>query len=68
MYTRLIQGYQSMDAEQQAVSASAARQLRLMVSCLKNSSHNMFIKILDSTRFSLCLFVVKLILYKIQAL
>ncbi|OMO54048.1 AMP-dependent synthetase/ligase [Corchorus capsularis] len=31
MYTRLIQGYQAMDAEQQAASASAARQLRLMM-------------------------------------
>ncbi|XP_017979348.1 PREDICTED: malonate--CoA ligase isoform X1 [Theobroma cacao] len=31
MYTRLIQGYHAMDPEQQAVSASAARQLRLMM-------------------------------------
>ncbi|XP_021298736.1 malonate--CoA ligase isoform X2 [Herrania umbratica] len=31
MYTRLIQGYQAMDPEQRAVSASAARQLRLMM-------------------------------------
>ncbi|XWS16321.1 hypothetical protein CRYUN_Cryun34aG0075200 [Craigia yunnanensis] len=31
MYTRLIQGYQAMDTEQQAISASAARQLRLMM-------------------------------------
>ncbi|XVF86646.1 hypothetical protein PTKIN_Ptkin18bG0059100 [Pterospermum kingtungense] len=31
MYTRLIQGYQVMDTEQQALSASAARQLRLMM-------------------------------------
>lgn len=45
MYTRLIQGYHAMDPEQQAVSASAARQLRLMVSCLESSSHNMFAKI-----------------------
>lgn len=32
MYTRLIQGYHAMDPELQAVSASAARNLRLMVS------------------------------------
>ncbi|XWS20262.1 hypothetical protein CRYUN_Cryun31cG0085600 [Craigia yunnanensis] len=31
MYTRLIQGYQAMDTEQQAVSAYAASQLRLMM-------------------------------------
>ncbi|GAV64455.1 AMP-binding domain-containing protein [Cephalotus follicularis] len=31
MYTRLIQGYEAMDPELQAVSASAARQLRLMM-------------------------------------
>ncbi|XP_038999825.1 malonate--CoA ligase-like isoform X2 [Hibiscus syriacus] len=31
MYTRLIQGYHAMDPEQQAASASAARQLRLMM-------------------------------------
>ncbi|KAK8595004.1 hypothetical protein V6N13_015913 [Hibiscus sabdariffa] len=31
MYTRLIQGYQAMDPEQQAASASAARKLRLMM-------------------------------------
>ncbi|GMI93795.1 acyl activating enzyme 13 [Hibiscus trionum] len=31
MYTRLIQGYQAMDPEQQSASASAARQLRLMM-------------------------------------
>jgi malonyl-CoA/methylmalonyl-CoA synthetase len=31
MYTRLIQGYVAMDPELQAASASAARQLRLMV-------------------------------------
>ncbi|XVF24961.1 hypothetical protein REPUB_Repub13aG0172500 [Reevesia pubescens] len=31
MYTRLIQGYQAMDPEQQALSASAAGQLRLMM-------------------------------------
>ncbi|XVE52072.1 hypothetical protein DITRI_Ditri02bG0091700 [Diplodiscus trichospermus] len=31
MYTRLIQGYQAMDTEQQAVSASAASHLRLMM-------------------------------------
>ena len=32
MYTRLIQGYHAMDAELKATSASAARNLRLMVS------------------------------------
>ncbi|GLT32681.1 hypothetical protein SLA2020_073290 [Shorea laevis] len=31
MYTRLIQGYEAMDPELQAASASAARQLRLMM-------------------------------------
>ncbi|GFP96008.1 malonate--coa ligase [Phtheirospermum japonicum] len=31
MYTRLIQGYEAMDTELQAVSAAAARQLRLMM-------------------------------------
>ncbi|GKV16233.1 hypothetical protein SLEP1_g26905 [Rubroshorea leprosula] len=31
MYTRLIQGYDAMDPELQAASASAARQLRLMM-------------------------------------
>ncbi|KAJ4718094.1 Malonate--CoA ligase [Melia azedarach] len=31
MYTRLIQGYEAMDAELQAASASAAKQLRLMM-------------------------------------
>ncbi|XP_022721440.1 malonate--CoA ligase-like isoform X2 [Durio zibethinus] len=31
MYSRLIQGYQAMDTEQKAVSASAASQLRLMM-------------------------------------
>lgn len=31
MYTRLIQGYEAMDPELQAVSASSAGQLRLMV-------------------------------------
>ncbi|KAI4355621.1 hypothetical protein L6164_004375 [Bauhinia variegata] len=31
MYTRLIQGYQAMDPELQAASASAARNLRLMM-------------------------------------
>ncbi|KAG2722900.1 hypothetical protein I3760_02G148500 [Carya illinoinensis] len=31
MYTRLIQGYEAMDPEVQAASASAARQLRLMM-------------------------------------
>ncbi|KAG9456124.1 hypothetical protein H6P81_000632 [Aristolochia fimbriata] len=31
MYTRLLQGYETMDLEQQAHSASAARQLRLMM-------------------------------------
>lgn len=36
MYARLIQGYQAMDPEQQALSAYAARQLRLMVSFLEN--------------------------------
>jgi len=32
MYARLIQGYRAMDPELQAVSASGARNLRLMVS------------------------------------
>jgi len=32
MYARLIQGYRAMDPDLQAVSASAARNLRLMVS------------------------------------
>lgn len=31
MYTRLIQGYEAMDPELQVASASAARELRLMV-------------------------------------
>ncbi|XP_044483960.1 probable CoA ligase CCL8 isoform X2 [Mangifera indica] len=31
MYTRLIQGYEAMDTEQQTASAFAARQLRLMM-------------------------------------
>ncbi|CAK7356715.1 unnamed protein product [Dovyalis caffra] len=31
IYTRLIQGYEAMDPDQQAASASAARQLRLMM-------------------------------------
>ncbi|KAK9281976.1 hypothetical protein L1049_004886 [Liquidambar formosana] len=31
MYTRLIQGYEAMDAESQAISASAASKLRLMM-------------------------------------
>ncbi|KAL8458304.1 hypothetical protein ACS0TY_035974 [Phlomoides rotata] len=31
MYTRLIQGYEAMDPELQAVSAASARQLRLMM-------------------------------------
>lgn len=31
MYTRLIQGYEAMDPDLQAASASAARQMRLMV-------------------------------------
>ncbi|KDO56941.1 hypothetical protein CISIN_1g013869mg [Citrus sinensis] len=31
MYTRLIQGYEAMDTELQAASASAAKQLRLMM-------------------------------------
>lgn len=31
MYTRLIQGYESMDPEIQTASATAASQLRLMV-------------------------------------
>lgn len=31
MYTRLIQGYEAMDAELQTASATAARQLRLMM-------------------------------------
>ena len=54
MYTRLIQGYQAMDTEQQAVSASSARQLRLMVSLLENYSHNMFIKYWVGVRGFLC--------------
>lgn len=32
MYTRLIQGYEAMAPDLQATSASAARNLRLMVS------------------------------------
>lgn len=45
MYTRLLQGYEAMDAELQAASASAASQLRLMVSdlgilmCFKQSAN-----------------------------
>lgn len=39
MYTRLIQGYEAMDSELQAASAFAARQLRLMVSRIKNIVH-----------------------------
>ncbi|KAK6914870.1 AMP-dependent synthetase/ligase [Dillenia turbinata] len=35
MFSRLIQGYEAMDPESQAASASAARQLRLMVFSLK---------------------------------
>lgn len=35
MYTRLIQGYEAMDPELQAASASAASKLRLMVTSLK---------------------------------
>lgn len=31
MYTRLIQGYEAMDPDLQAASASAGSQLRLMV-------------------------------------
>lgn len=31
MYSRLIQGYENMDPEAKDASASAARQLRLMV-------------------------------------
>lgn len=34
MYTRLIQGYEAMDPQLQDASASAASQLRLMVSSL----------------------------------
>ncbi|KAH7565258.1 hypothetical protein JRO89_XS09G0175500 [Xanthoceras sorbifolium] len=43
MYTRLIQGYEAMDPELKAASASAARQLRLMVcnlATLPTSSSN----------------------------
>lgn len=32
MYTRLLQGYEAMDPDLQAASASAANHLRLMVS------------------------------------
>jgi hypothetical protein len=32
MYTRLLQGYDSMDPDQQYASSYAAKQLRLMVS------------------------------------
>jgi malonyl-CoA/methylmalonyl-CoA synthetase len=32
MYTRLLQGYDSMDPDQQSASSHAAKQLRLMVS------------------------------------
>lgn len=39
MYTRLIQGYEAMDTEQQTASAFAARQLRLMVCSLEDSLH-----------------------------
>lgn len=39
MYTRLIQGYEAMDTELQAASASAAKQLRLMVCILEGSIH-----------------------------
>lgn len=35
MYTRLIQGYEAMNSELQAASASGARQLRLMVRSLE---------------------------------
>lgn len=31
MYTRLLQGYEAMDPESQATSATAASKLRLMV-------------------------------------
>lgn len=31
MYTRLIQGYEAMDSDLRTASATAARQLRLMV-------------------------------------
>jgi malonyl-CoA/methylmalonyl-CoA synthetase len=31
MYTRLLQGYEAMDADQKSASAYAAKQLRLMV-------------------------------------
>lgn len=34
MYTRLLQGYDGMDPEQQSASSFAAKQLRLMVSCI----------------------------------
>lgn len=43
MYTRLIQGYEAMDSELQAASAFAARQLRLMVSRIKNIVHYHFL-------------------------
>lgn len=35
MYARLLQGYEAMDSELQLASASASRQLRLMVSLRK---------------------------------
>lgn len=35
MYARLLQGYEAMDPELQVASASAAKQLRLMVSLRK---------------------------------
>lgn len=35
MYTRLIQGYEAMDPELQAASATAGSQLRLMVITLQ---------------------------------
>lgn len=38
MYTRLIQGYEAMDSELQAASASAASHLRLMVTSLFSAS------------------------------
>lgn len=34
MYTRLLQGYETMDSDQQVASASAAHKLRLMVTKL----------------------------------
>lgn len=37
MYARLLQGYEAMEPELQVASASAARQLRLMVSLRKGS-------------------------------